>query len=138
MQPAVRETSGGYWQPAKGSATTPEAVLPESLCRQCATEFAIGARFCHVCGFDRESFSDNPAQAGSGFVVDLEILRARLGLGTASMVCLIAGIACLLAAFLSGYTTQVSAMEWPAKTARVLEWLLAGIAAFVAGVLLKK
>ncbi len=137
MQPALRQNPDEYWRPPRPVATLPSSVLPESFCRKCAAEFAIGARFCHVCGYDRETL---PARTRGipVLLLDFDLVRQRLGLGVPSMLCLLVGFICLLMAALTGVIAVADAVPWQAKTAHLIEWLLAGIGAFLAGVLVKK
>jgi hypothetical protein len=126
-----------YWSPAiDRRLTTPAA----ELCPRCGTEFIIGSRYCYVCGTDR----DLPGIRNKGSfdwkrLVDFHKLEARMGIGIQAFVAFIAGCLCLLAAALVGVMyTATTMIDWQAVQLWRTEWLLAGIAAFVAGCLLKK
>ena len=126
-----------YWSPSldRRPASAPET----ELCPRCGTEFIIGSHFCYVCGSDR----DLPGKTGRARVdlkrwLDFRTLHQRMG-GAASLVAFIAGCACVLAAALTGLMfTAATMIDWQAVQLWRMEWLLAGIAAFVAGILLKK
>jgi hypothetical protein len=126
-----------YWSPAlERRGGNPES----ELCPRCGTEFIIGSRFCYVCGTDR----DLPGAHRSKRVewkrwLDFTQLHTRLGIGAASLVAFIVGCACVLAGALTGLMfTATTMLDWQAVQAWRMQWLLAAIAAFVAGILLKK
>jgi len=64
---------------------------------------------------------------------------SRLPLRLPSFLCLVLGVACVIGAALMGviYKTE-TLVEWQAVQMWRVEWLLAALAAFLAGVLLKK
>lgn len=71
--------------------------------------------------------------------LDLTSLCARLGQTTASLIALILGCSCLVAAVLTGFIFTVATLtDWQAIQLWRIEWLLAAIALFVAGILLKR
>lgn len=126
-----------YWRPAlERRGPNPET----ELCPRCSTEFIIGSRFCYVCGADR----DLPGKARTQRIdwkryLDFAKLQERLCLGAASLVAFLAGCVCVLAAGLTGLMyTATTMIDWQAVQAWRMQWLLAAIAAFVAGMLLKK
>ena len=62
-----------------------------------------------------------------------------LGLSTAPLVAFVAGILCLVGAIGVGLIFSIRTMaDWQAVQLWRIEWLLAAVAAFVAGCLLKK
>ena len=129
-----------YWRPAlERRGPNPEA----DLCARCGTEFIIGSRFCYVCGADRDlpglkRSRTMPAIDWKRYL-DFAKLQARLGLGTASLFALFAGCFCLLFAALTGVMyTATTMIDWEAVQAWRMQWLLAAIALFVGGILLKK
>lgn len=66
-------------------------------------------------------------------------IREAIGLSTASLVCFIVGIACVIAAVVTGFIyTANTVLDWQAVQVWRIEWLVAGMVAFVAGILLKK
>jgi hypothetical protein len=111
-----------------------------ALCDKCRSEFVMGARFCHVCGTER-----NPGlQAGiprwekvREYLASIRISEI-LGLPIASLTAFGVGMFCLIAAVAQGFRSAETVLDWQAVQLWRIEWLLAGIAAFVAGILLKK
>ena len=111
-------------------------------CPQCQSDFAIGARYCHVCGADR-----NPAPAGRKFdwvaffrrYANWKLVTTWLGLNTASSIAFILGAVCAVAALITGliYNAQTT-LEWQAIQLWRVEWLLGSVAAFLAGILLRR
>ena len=65
-------------------------------------------------------------------------MQTRLGLSLASMIAFVLGVICALAAIGTGliYTTS-TVLDWQAVQVWRIEWLLAAIVAFLAGILLK-
>jgi hypothetical protein len=69
----------------------------------------------------------------------LKPLAERLGLTIPAVVAFLAGIVCVAGALLVGIVfTARTALDWQAIQMWRIEWLLAAIAAFVGGCLLKK
>ncbi|HVP41963.1 MAG TPA: hypothetical protein VMS96_00945 [Terriglobales bacterium] len=65
-------------------------------------------------------------------------IRQAVGLSTAWLAAFVIGIACVLAAVLTGLVySATTVLDWQAVQLWRVEWLLAAIAAFVAGLLLK-
>ncbi len=65
-------------------------------------------------------------------------IKLRVGLSTGSLVAFVVGIGCVAGALLVGLLTARTYVDWQAIQFYRAEWLLAAVAAFVAGVLLKK
>jgi hypothetical protein len=66
-------------------------------------------------------------------------IKEHLGLPTASMVAFLVGVGCVLAAVLTGVIFSASTvLDWQAVQVWRIEWLLAAVAAFLAGILLKR
>lgn len=113
-------------------------------CSRCATEFVVGAKFCHACGADR------PLQPGSADprwtrwfeflkVLEFQRLRESLGLSAPSLIAFFAGLGCILGAIAVGliYTPQ-SIPDFQAIQLWRIQWLMGAVVAFTAGILLKK
>ncbi len=130
-----------FWKPA--AAVRPDlasgAEPIQHVCQECGTDFVVGSRFCHVCGADRSvNLSDN-AVTGVRDWIDFASLRDTLGLTSASLVAFILGCACVIAAVVTGFVfTAATLLDWQAVQLWHIEWLLAAVAIFAAGVLLKK
>lgn len=124
-----------FWRPpATEGVTGPER---SETCEECRTEFIVGSRYCHCCGASRP-MSAAPAVEVPG-LIELTVLGKRLGLATPSLIAFLFGAFCLLAALSVGVLfTAHTALDWQAIQFWRIEWLLAGIAGFAAGLLLKK
>jgi hypothetical protein len=140
MSEAVHNVQQEYWRPPVQSAQTDasSALRGQLTCEQCGAEFVVGSRFCHVCGSEREPLV---GYTGSRWaqVLDFTRIREALGLSIGSLVAFIVGIACVLAAVVTGFMfTAATVLDWQAVQIWRMEWLLAAAAAFLAGILLKK
>ena len=114
-----------------------------NACEDCGSEFMVGARFCHVCGASRKM----EVATGRGWarvwallsVLEFHAIKAWFGLPTASLIAFLIGVGCILAALAVGiiYSVQTLA-DFQAIQLWRIEWLLAALASFVAGILLKR
>ena len=141
----IQQLHQDYWRPvlahdrAHSEATPDTRNSPsEVACSRCGTEFVIGSRFCHVCGEERGSTS-----VLSSFrwleALDFDNIRHVLGLSIGSLVAFIFGAAFALAALFTGFIYSTTTLtDWQAVQTWRMEWMLAAIMAFAAGVLLKK
>jgi hypothetical protein len=148
MSQAVQNPTQEFWQPPVAHPQSSPAL--ENACAGCGSEFMVGARFCHVCGGTRAT------KATSGptpvWMQPLELLKALefqrllelqrvkdwLGLSHASVIAFFAGVGCILAAIAVGLVYSVQNLaDFQAIQLWRLEWLLAALVAFVAGILLK-
>ncbi len=125
-----------FWRPpVQESQYQPPAQA--TACERCGAEFVAGSRFCHLCGEPRQTQLSR-SRFNLGQYLDWSRIKQAMGLGTASLVAFIVGSACLLAAILTGVVyTAATVLDWQAVQLWRLEWLLAAIAAFTAGLLLK-
>ncbi|MBZ5705550.1 MAG: hypothetical protein LAN63_09360 [Acidobacteriia bacterium] len=136
MSEVAHNAQHEFWRPP---AAQPGAAGPNMVeaCDGCGTEFMVGARFCHVCGAVRQA----QALPGRGWTRYLEfhIIKHGLGLSTASLVAFLIGVACALAALACGFIySERNVLEWQAVQIYRVQWLLAAVAAFVGGLLLRK
>ena len=136
MSGAVHHVDHDYWQPPRGPQgdVAPSTAL---ACAECGTEFVVGSRYCHVCGAEREAL----AEASRSLTDWLEFTRIReaIGLSAGSLVCLIAGIVCVVAAIVTGFLyTANTVLDWQAVQVWRIEWLLGAAVSFIAGILLKR
>jgi len=135
-----------YWRPAGhvGAAgeVSPAVRSQVEVCQRCNTEYVLGSRFCHVCGAGREaakptsriSFGRNVAQ-----FLDFHMIKDALGLSVGSLVAFVVGVICTIAAVATGLMyTASTVLDWQAVQVWRIEWLLAGLVAFAAGILLKR
>jgi hypothetical protein len=141
MSEVVRDTQHDFWRPP--AVQHEDTVLPVAsptmveACDDCATEFMVGARYCYVCGAARQAQSSSTPQAWMRYLEFHNIKRA-FGLPMTSLIAFLAGLGCLLAALVVGaiYAVQNFA-DFQAIQLWRMQWLLAAIAAFLAGILLK-
>lgn len=129
-----------YWRPANptGKREMPmDARLRSEVCEGCGSEFIIGARFCHVCGTSRRD--EATATPKWMEALDFERIRGALGLSIGSLVAFIFGVICVIAAAVVGFIYSANTLvDWQAVQTWRIEWMLAAVVAFVAGILLKK
>ena len=109
------------------------------VCDGCATEFMVGSLFCHVCGASREARPSTARTIGP-CTWSSTTSSARLGLSTASLVAFLIGMVCLIMAGIAvGMIYSVQTFnDFQAVQLYRMQWLLGAIAAFAAGLLLKK
>ena len=142
MAQAVHNPTQEFWQPPVAHPQSLPAL--ENACAGCASEFMVGARFCHVCGASRASKAAvDSVPVWMQPLVFLKALQFQsvkdwLGLSLASLIAFFTGMGCILAAIAVGliYSAQ-SLADFQAIQLWRLEWLLAALVAFVAGILLK-
>jgi hypothetical protein len=136
MSEVVHNAQHEFWRPPviEQGAATPAMV---EACDGCGTEFMVGARFCHVCGTSRQMQAD--ADHNWTRYLEFQNIKQAVGLPTASLLAFCIGLGCMLAVLVVGviYTVQNFADFQAIQLFRV-QWLLAAVAAFVAGILLKK
>jgi len=134
-----------YWRPAVDEAHTRGADhalnMPAAICENCGTDYALGARFCHVCGSERDPRLNSPSRWRSGMSrwLDIEVIKSGLGLSTGSIIFFFIGLVCTIAAAVTGLVfSATTLLDWQAVQMWRVEWLLAATAAFAGGVLLKR
>lgn len=137
MSDVVREAQHEFWRPPVAQAETARPGMVE-VCDGCTTEFMVGSLFCHVCGASREA---HPAAAAHWTVyLEFHNIKRALGLSTASLIAFFAGMVCLIMAGVAVsmiYSVQTF-NDFQALQLYRMQWLLGAIAAFAAGLLLKK
>ncbi len=141
MSQAAHDLHGEFWKPPLAEPAANPArseTAPARACPRCGTEFVMGARYCHVCGSSRtaarHSFQGTLIQA----LNLLRRLRESLKLPAWSLAAFGLGLFCFAAAVMTGFLFSADTLsDWQAIQAWRLEWLLASVAAFVAGILLK-
>lgn len=142
MAEAVQSAQNEFWRPPMMAATETagHADMVEA-CDRCSTEFIVGSRFCHTCGAGR---ADLHPSAMSRFREQVTFthfvdLGESLGLSIGAFIAFSIGVLCLLGAIGVGLIFSARTMaDWQAIQLWRIEWLLAAVAAFVAGCLLKK
>jgi hypothetical protein len=137
MSDVVREAQHEFWRPPVAQAETARPGMVE-VCDGCTTEFMVGSLFCHVCGASREA---HPAAAAHWTVyLEFHNIKRALGVTTASLIAFFAGMVCLVmggVAVSMIYSVQTF-NDFQALQLYRMQWLLGAIAAFAAGLLLKK
>jgi hypothetical protein len=129
-----------FWKPAvpQRQEAAPESASGQ-VCEICGTDFLMGSRFCHVCGADRHADLASPSTTGVREWFDFASLREAMGQTTGSLIALFLGFACVVAAAVTGFLyTANTVLDWQAVQIWRIEWLLAAVAVFVAGLLLKR
>jgi hypothetical protein len=142
MSEVINKAEHEFWRPPLvAEASGPPAMA--AACR-CGTEFMLGSGFCHVCGSPRQLQNSPPQSIWSNVLQALNVLqfqsiKLKLGLPTASLVAFFFGVACLFGALLTGFLFSAENFaDFQAIQLWRMEWLLGAVAAFVAGILLKK
>lgn len=141
MADVVPNATQEFWQPPSPASASPRLA---EACEQCNSEFMVGARFCHVCGASRRESSAGVHPFWHRCLDGLRVLefhriKGGLGLSTASLLAFLLGVGCVLCAIAVGliYSVQTLA-DFQAIQLWRIEWLMAGIAAFVAAIVLKR
>jgi hypothetical protein len=136
MAGTVHNPGQEFWQRPLPQAETAPAPSVLAACQDCGAEFIIGSRYCHACGAKRSS-GTLPLRLLRRF--EFAYISNSLGLGTASLVAFLAGLTCLLGALLTGFIfSAASTLDWQAIQLWRIQWLLAAVGSFTAGILLKK
>ena len=144
MSEVIDNAPQEFWRPPVAPTESAVPTMVEA-CGRCETEFMVGARFCYGCGAVRQARA--ASTGGRTWARALRLLRVLefqnvkewLGLSMASLIAFFAGLGCLLAAITVGaiYSVQTLA-DFQAIQSWRIQWLLAALAAFVAGILLKQ
>jgi hypothetical protein len=137
MADVVQDAQHEFWRPPAVAAEAAHSGLVE-VCDGCASEFMVGSLFCHVCGTSRETRTS--AAGHWTLYLQFHNIKRMLGLSTASLVAFVVGIACLVMAGIAvGMIYSVQTFnDFQAVQLYRMQWLLGAIAAFAAGLLLKK
>jgi hypothetical protein len=142
MSEVVHETQNDFWRPPVVAQAAPiivPAVSPALVdaCDRCEAEFMVGARYCYMCGAVRPQ-QFHVAQSWTSYL-EFNYINQAIGLRVASLVAFLAGLGCLLAAaFVGIFSTIQNFNDFQAVQFWRMQWLLAAIAFFVAGLLLKR
>jgi len=122
--------------PASGALASPER---SATCR-CGTEFIVSSLYCHACGAGRPDLGGSVARTLEiPGLAEFASLGERLGLTTPAVIAFLAGMLCVVGALaVSVFFSARTVLDWQAIQLWRIEWLLAAVAAFLAGCLLKK
>ena len=142
MSDVVNDAPHEFWRPPMVQQVASVPAMVE-LCDGCGTEFMVGAGFCHACGASRQQATSTTERSWLRVWEALEFLefqnvKRRLGLPMASLIAFLVGVGCLLAVVAAGLVYSVQNLaDFQALQSYRMQWLLAAVAAFVAGILLK-
>ena len=144
MSEVIDNAPQEFWRPPIVQ-TVPAVPAMVDVCSCCQSEFMVGAKFCHDCGASRQRVIESyPGHIWIRSLAWLKILEFQnvkewLGLSTSSLVAFFAGIGCLLAAIAVGLIYSVQNLaDFQAIQSWRIQWLLAALVSFVAGILLKQ
>lgn len=134
------EENQEFWKPAVPlRQETPAPEAPSQACDRCGNDFLNDARFCHVCGAERNTSFTGQRTTGMRTWLNVAAVRDSMGQTIASLIALFLGIFCIIAAIMTGFIySATTVLDWQAVQIWRIEWLLAGVAMFAAGILLKK
>jgi positive regulator of sigma E activity len=111
----------------------------ETLCSNCGSEFAVGARFCHVCGNEREPEMRISRHARIGEILNFDEICERTGLSAVALVVSIIGVICVVGALLVGVIYSANTvLDWQAVQVWRIQWMLGAIVAFLAAILFNR
>jgi hypothetical protein len=141
MAEAADQTRQEFWRPpmsASAAVSSPARSDERSATCRCGTEFLVSSLYCHSCGARRRDLDAVRTLEIPG-LAELAALGERLGLTMPAFVALLLGVLCVLGALaVSVFFSARTLLDWQAIQLWRIEWLLAAVAAFVAGCLLKK
>lgn len=136
MAEAVNQPHHEFWRPPVPEV--PAGQERSETCDECGTEFIVGSRFCHSCGASRPELAAARTIEIPG-LTELAALGKRFELTTPALAVFLFGMLCMVGALAVGVVfTARTALDWQAIQLWRIEWLLAAIASFGAGCLLKK
>lgn len=144
MSEVIDNAPQEFWRPPVAHSEAAVAAMVE-VCDRCETEFMVGAKFCHDCGAARQpitrAFTEPSWTRALEFlrVLEFQNVKEWLGLSMASLIAFFAGLGCLLAAIAVGVIYSVQSLaDFQAIQSWRMQWLLAALVSFVAGILLKQ
>ncbi|MFI5070832.1 MAG: hypothetical protein ACHP8A_08070 [Terriglobales bacterium] len=150
MSEVVPDTHQEFWRPPMVSqaavSSQASAITSASLesCAACHTEFMPGSRFCYLCGATRGAgvrATSVRLKSSLSFlrIFGFQHIKQAIGLPLPSLAGLFVGIGCLVAALAVGSILRPqSAAEFQVVQLLRIEWLLGSVAAFLAGILLRR
>jgi hypothetical protein len=137
MAEAADQVQHEFWRAPMPASMATAASDRSATCR-CGTEFIVSSLYCHACGARRPDLSATRTIEIPGFA-ELVALGERLGLTAPPLIAFLVGALCIVGAMAVGVFFSVrTVLDWQAIQLWRIEWLLASVAAFVAGLLLKK
>ncbi len=139
MSEGTRNLTEEYWRPAQPPRAESRSMQAESVCTNCGSEYALGARFCHVCGNEREPEMRISKHTRIAELLNFDQICERTGLNATALVLSILGAVCVLGALLVGviYTAN-TVLDWQAVQVWRIQWMLGALVAFVAAILFNR
>ena len=139
MSETAREISQEYWRPAQQPNRVEYPVASVTpYCNMCGTQYATGARFCHVCGENREPEFQATGTNRIAQALDFTNIRQKLGLSATSLVFVALAAGCVLGALFTGFIYGANTLvEWQAVQTWRMEWMMAALVALVAAILFR-
>ena len=139
MSDGVRNITQEYWRPVQPPQTEIGSLGAEMLCNNCGSEYAVGARFCHVCGNEREPENTVSGRSRIVDLIDFSQICERLGLSAIALVFTFVGFGCIIGAIMVGLVyTANTVLDWQAVQVWRIQWMLGALVAFAAAILLNK
>lgn len=136
MSEGARNVTQEYWRPVQPPQAEMRSMAAEMLCNNCGSEFAVGARFCHVCGNEREPEMRMRPQSRLVEMLNLAQISDRLHLSAAALLFAALGLGCVLGAIFVGVIYSANTvLDWQAVQVWRIQWMLAALVAFVAAIL---
>jgi hypothetical protein len=145
MAEAADQAQHDFWRPpmpvSEAAPNRGRSDERSATCR-CGTEFIVSSLYCHACGVGRPDLGASVARTLEIKIpglAELASLGERLGLTTPALIAFLIGILCMVGALaVSVFFSARTVLDWQAIQLWRIECLLAAVAAFVAGCLLKK
>jgi hypothetical protein len=136
MAEAADQVQHDFWR-APMPATATASSERSATCR-CGTEFIVSSLYCHSCGASRPELNTARTFELPG-LAEIASLGRWLGLTMPAVIAFLVGILCVMGALtVSLFFSVRTLLDWQAIQMWRMEWLLAAVAAFAAGCLLKK
>jgi hypothetical protein len=137
MAEAVDQARQEFWRPPMPTSLAPAGSERAATC-SCGTEFIVSSLYCHACGAERAELNPIHSFEIPGWT-ELVAVGGRLGLNPPATIAFLVGMLCLAGAVaVSLFFSARTALDWQAIQLWRIEWLVAAIAAFGAGCVLKK
>ena len=143
MAEAADQTQHEFWRapmPASAAVANRGRADERSATCRCGTEFIVSSVYCHACGASRPDAGVSvPRTFEIPGLAELASLGERLGLTTPATIAFLVGLLCGVGALaVSVFFSARTVLDWQAIQLWRIEWLIAAVAAFAAGCLLKK
>lgn len=140
MSDLAHDVQQDFWRPPLSQHAVAPALA--EACRRCGTEFMVGAAFCHICGLSRHRSAAAPTHTWTTHLhfpsaLEFSTIKRWFGLPLVPLCAFLVGAAFLVVALCLGFMTVHDYTDFEAIQLWRIEWLMAGCAAFLAGILLK-